>query len=161
MISNNLKVLRAYILGMAISLIVSLAIGALYKYSYIAPTILTSLITICLLYRTMWKMGQQDAEQGSAYPAKALVSTTYFVCISMLFEVIVAICSLVQAQALCGMFTRAGIIWFYPFAGFYHEPAFLVITPIITVITVVCCLVSYIMGTKGISILKTIKNRLD
>ena len=161
MISNNLRVLRAYVLGIAISLIVSLAIGALYKLSYLVPTIVTILITYCLLYCGLWKIGRQESEQKPAPPINGLVYTFFFFGVAMFFEIAVALCNLFNWQTLSGVFSRAGIVWFYPFAGFYDESTFLVITPIITAITVLWCLVSYYMGTKDISVLKAIKNRLD
>ena len=160
MINNNLKVLRAYVLGIAISLIVSLAIGALYKLSYIIPTIVTSIITYCLLYRGLWKIGRQESEQKPAPPINAIFYTAFFFGIAIFFELVVALCNLFKLQTLSGIFTRAGIVWFYPFAGFYDETTFLVITPIVAVITVTWCLISYYMGTKNISVLQTIKNRL-
>lgn len=161
MINNNLRVLRAYVLGIAISLIVSLAIGALYKLSYIVPTIVTSIITYCLLYRGLWKIGRQESEQKPAPPVNAIFYTAFFVGVAMFFELIVALCNLFKLQALSGILTRAGIVWFYPFAGFYNEATFLILTPIVTIITVIWCVVSYCMGTKNISVLQTIKNRLN
>ena len=160
MINNNLKVLRAYVLGIAISLIVSLAIGALYKLSYIIPTIVTSIITYCLLYRGLWKIGRQESEQKPAPPINAIFYTAFFFGIAIFFELVVALCNLFKLQTLSGIFTRAGIVWFYPFAGFYDETTLLVITPIVAAITVTWCLISYYMGTKNISVLQTIKNRL-
>lgn len=161
MISNNLRVLRAYVLGIAISLIVSLAIGALYKFWYIVPTIITSLITYCLLYRSLWKMGQQEEQRRNLPPLINVVFyTAFFVGIAALFEFVVALCAIFNLQTLQGIFTRSGIVWFYPFAGFFDEATFLILTPIVTVITVIWCMISYRMGTKQISILKLIKNRL-
>ena len=160
MMNNNLRVLRAYVLGIAISLIVSLAIGALYKFWYIVPTIITSITTYCLLYRSLWKMGQQDSERKLPPLINVVFYTAYFVGITAFFEIVVGICAIFNLQTLQGIFTRAGIVWFLPFSGFLNETTFLALSPVITLITIIWCMVSYRMGSKQISILQTIKNRL-
>ena len=156
MIKNNLKVLGAYILGIIVSLFISLALGALFDFSHVAFSFLTSLITLCLMYFEIWKFGRNDKLKDIVSVKRAILNILFFVIIAAVLEISVALCKYFNATDFLFWFSGAGLIWFYPFTGFYTDSTFLTTTLFITAVIIAMCLVAYYMGVREISLLDKI-----
>ncbi len=159
MIKKNSKILLTYLLGIITSIFLTLAFGWLFDFSHILFSCLTSLVTFLLLYNEVWKFGRNDTVKKENSIFNFLASVSFFVLIAVIIEVAVAVCKATSAKNALFYVNILGMMWFYPFTGFYTESTFLIVSPIVTVITVLICAFAYIMGVKNFSFADKIVTR--
>lgn len=156
MIKKNFKILLTYLLGIISSIFLTLAFGWLFDFSHILFSCMTSLVTFLLLYNEVWKYGRNDTIKRENSILTILAYLSSFIIIAIIIEVLAAI---FNNTGIATVIKAIGAIWFYPFTGFYTESTFLVITPLVTIITGLVCIFSYYMGVKGFSFADKIVTR--
>ncbi len=159
MIKKNFKLLLTYILGIVVSMFLTMAFGWLFDFSHKLFSCLTALVTFMLIYNEVWKFGKYDKLKNENSFLTLLVSISLFILIAIAIELGVAICKWTGAETALFYVNMLGMIWFYPFTGFYTESMFLIITPIVTLLTVGVCAFSYYMGIKDFSFADKIVTR--
>ncbi len=153
MSKENLKILSSYCLGLIVSIFLTLALGKLWDVARILFSAITASATIYFMYSDMWKFGKRDKLTNTASITRPFLYTLFFTIICALIAIAMAVCKLAGAPVAQGYIMMAGVIWFYPFNGFFVDSMFLPTIPIITVITLLFCVLGYYMGAKGISFL--------
>ncbi|MEE1043192.1 MAG: hypothetical protein UH854_04430 [Clostridia bacterium] len=159
MIKKNFKFLLTYLLGILASIFLTLAFGWLFDFSHILFSSMTALVTFLLLYNEVWKFGRNDTVKKENSIWSLLLSLSFFILIAVIIEIAVAICKAIGAEATLFYVNMLGMLWFYPFTGFYTESTFLVITPIVALIIILVCAFSYYMGVKNFSFADKIVTR--
>lgn len=159
MIKKNFKLLLSYTLGIVASIFLTLALGPLFDYSHTLFSCLTALVTFILIYNEVWKFGKYDTVKNENSILNLLASISFFILIALIIEIAVAICKASGAETALFYVNMLGMVWFYPFTGFYTESMFLIVTPVVTLITICVCVFSYYMGVKGISFADKIVTR--
>ena len=153
MFKKNLRVLASYALGIISSVFLSLCLGAVWDFSRIFFSTVTGIIAIYLMYSELWKTGKYDKVKNIVSLKRPFAATLGYFAIALLLEASVAICKATGAATVLWYFLAAGMIWEYPFTGFYSDSYFLVSTPIITAVVMTFCFIGYYMGVHGISLL--------
>ena len=158
MISNNLKVLRAYLFGIILSLFLTFPLGWMFGLSPHVFSTITALLSFALVYRVTWNFGRQDTEINDVSILKLLINISAFTLLSLVFFIFHIACG----NSVPTLIDQISMIWYYPFTGFYSSfPA--VTVALVAVVTVALSITSYIMGTKNISLLEKagIKNKFQ
>lgn len=153
MFKKNLKVLSSYALGIFVSIFLSLALGAVWDFSRIIFSTVTGIIAVFLVYSDMWKFGKYDKVKNTVLIRHSFTYAAGFAIIAAVLEVAAAVCKLTGASNILWYVLMVGMVWFYPFTGFYTDSMFLVFTPVITVVILLFCAAGYYMGTRNISFL--------
>ena len=155
MIKKNAKILLAYIIGVVASLFLTVPLSPVFGFSPLLFSTLTAFITLAFVYSEMWKFGKYDALKKKASLLQALGSVSFFVAISLAVELISV---LFNSTGNIDVPTLIGVVWFYPFTGFFTNTNFLPVTIIVTVTVVIISVAAYYMGVAGISISDNILN---
>ena len=158
MIANNLKVLRAYLFGIILSLFLTFPLGWVFGLSPHAFSVITAILTFALMYRVTWNFGRQDTEINDVSILKLLINISGFVLLSLVFFVFHVACG----NSVPTIIDQISMICYYPFTGFYSGfPALTV--ALVAVVTIALSITSYIMGTKNISLLEKtgLKNKFQ
>lgn len=159
MIKKNLKFLLTYLLGIIASIFLTLAFGWLFDFSHILFSSMTALVTFLLIYNEVWKLGRNDTIKKENSIWTLLASVSFFIIIAVIIEILAIIFHATGAVNASTLTKAIGAIWFYPFTGFYTETTFLIVTPVVTLITICVCVFSYYMGVKGFSFADKIVTR--
>ncbi len=159
MIKKNFKLLLSYILGIVASMFLTMALGPLFDFSHILFSCMTALITFALIYNEVWKFGKYDTVKSENSLLNLFASISFFILIAVIIEIAVAVCKAVGAETALFYINMLGMVWFYPFTGFYTESMFLIVTPVVTLVTICVCVFSYYMGVKGFSFADKIVTR--
>ena len=159
MLKKNFKMLWSYFLGILVSLFLTLALGWLFDFSPKIFSGMTALFTFILIYNEVWKFGKYDKVKNENSFLSLLMSISLFIIIAIVIVLAVAICKWTGAENALFYVNMVGMIWFYPFTGFYTESMFLVVTTVVTLITVGVCIFSYYLGVKGFSFADIIVTR--
>lgn len=154
MLRKNLRVVSSYLLGIISSIFLSLCLGMVWDFSRVLFSSMTGIIAIYLMYIELWKNGKSDKLNHTVSLKRPFSVTACYLLISILLEVFVAVCKILNMSSALWYFLFAGMVWEYPFTGFYTDSSFLVSTPIITAVVMAFCIFAYYMGTLGISFLE-------
>lgn len=159
MIKKNFKMLLAYILGIIASLFLTMAFGIIFDYSPKLFSCITAFVTFLLIYNEVWKFGKYDKLKEKDSIFSLLLSISFFIIITVVIEAAVAICKATGASNILFYVNMFGMVWFYPFTGFYTESMFLITTPVVTLIVVAVSVFSYYMGVNDFSFADKIVTR--
>ncbi len=159
MLKKNFKMLLSYILGILSSLFLTMCLGMVFDYSPKLFSCMTALITFLLIYNEVWKFGKYDKVKNENSILNLFLSISLFILIALVIETSVVVCKAIGAETALFYVNMLGMVWFYPFTGFYTESMFLITTPVVTLITVGVCVFSYCMGVRGFSFADKIVTR--
>lgn len=154
MIKNNSKVIVSYLIGIALSIFLSLAFGIVWDFSPYLFSSITGILTISLMYSDVWHFGKYDKLRERVHIKNALISMMGFVIISLTIELLALIFKLADMQTALLVISLIAMVWFYPFTGFYAGSVVSVKIIIIIIIVVVICTIAYYMGTKNIALIE-------
>lgn len=161
MMKNNRKLLASYLLGLIASFIITLILGVVFDHSPLIVSILTSLVALHFIYMAMWRFGREDNEKGNCSLINCLFNLVYFLGIVIIIALIILICRWTGAQAGENAFLQIGLVWFYPFTGFYPDAYYMTVTPVITAVIILVSVAGYLLGAKEISIYQKVKSLLS
>ena len=148
MLKKNAKILAAYILGIVVSGFLFVPLSPFFGNNQALFSVVTSVITLGLVYSEMWKFGKYDALRKENKVLNAIGYMGFYITITFVIELIV----LIFKPAL--NFTVQEIIhtiWFLPFIGFYNNRTSFVISLIVALVTIAMSVVAYYMGVAGVS----------
>lgn len=162
MIKKNIKILLTYLLGIILSLFLTVAFSPFVGSNYILFSVITSIITLSFIYVEMWKFGKYDELRKESSVLRAIGYMGFYIVITFFVEIIASVCNPASSNFILNIIHT---IWLYPFFGFITNKTFLETTLIIPLITIALSVVAYYMGVAGVSIsdklLNARKKRID
>lgn len=162
MIKKNVRVLLAYILGVVASLFLTVPLSPLFGFSPKLFSTITIILTLAFVYTKMWKSGKYDALKKEVSVLRAFCYLCLFIVITFSIQLIAII---FNSTGNINIPALIGIVWLYPFTGFFTNETFLPATFVSAAIVIVISLIAYFMGIKGFSvsdkILNARKRRID
>ena len=162
MLKKSAKVLLAYIIGIVVSMFLAVPLSPFFGNNLRLFSIITSVITVGLVYAEMWKLGKYDALRKENKPLNAMGYMGLYIVITFVIELVVLILKLKLSITVQ---ERIHTIWFLPFIGFYDNRTAFMVSLIVALVTIAISIVGYYMGVVGFSIVDKIltarKNRFD
>ena len=162
MLKKSAKVLLAYIIGVVVSMFLAVPLSPFFGNYLVFFSVITSVITLGLVYSEMWKLGKYDALKKENKPLNAMGYMGFYTIITFIVELIVIIVKPAKDFTIWGIIPA---VWYFPFNFFSDSKNFWVIYLIVSVATIVISIIGYYMGVVGFSVVDNIltarKNRFD
>ncbi|MBR5517928.1 MAG: hypothetical protein IKV86_02770 [Clostridia bacterium] len=162
MLKKSGKVLLAYIIGVVVSIFLAVPLSPFFSNNLRIFSVITTVITLGLVYAEMWKLGKYDTLRKENKPLNAMGYMGLYTVITFIVELIVIIAKPATDFTIWGIIPA---VWFFPFNFFSDSKNFWVIYLIVSVATIVISIIGYYMGDVGFSIVDKIltarKNRID
>ena len=162
MIKKNAKVLLSYVLGVIITLILTVPLSPLFKLSPKIFSTVTALISVSFIYSEIWNFGKYDALRKHTHLLKAL---SYLVMYAIVTIATILISTLIKTDSIFNIPLIIGNLWMYPFIGFFTRKTYLLATILSMLFIAVISIAAYYTGSKNFSIMDKIliarKKRID
>ena len=162
MLKKSAKVLLAYIIGVVVSMFLAVPLSPFFGNYLVFFSVITSVITLGLVYSEMWKLGKYDALKKENKPLNAMGYMGFYTIITFIVELIVIIVKPAKDFTIWGIIPA---VWYFPFNFFSDSKNFWVIYLIVSIATIVISIFAYYMGVVGFSVVDKIltarKNRFD
>ena len=155
MFRKNVKILLAYLLGIVISMFLSVPLSPFFSSSPIIFSAVTAVISLGFVYTEMWKFGKYDALRKESSVLNAIGYMGFYITITFIVELIVVVYRLSPNITIPEIIHT---IWFFPFIGFYTNRTLLVASLIVALITIAMSVAAYYMGVAGVSVSDKILN---
>ena len=162
MLKKSGKVLLAYIIGIVVSMFLAVPLSPFFSNNLRLFSVITTVITLGLVYSEMWKLGKYDALRKENKILNAIGYMGLYTVITFIVEIIVVIAKPATDFTIWGIIPA---VWFFPFNFFSDSKNFWVISLIVSLVTIAISVIGYYMGVAGFSgvdkILTARRNRLD
>lgn len=162
MLKKSGKVLLAYIIGIVVSMFLAVPLSPFFSNNLRLFSVITTVITLGLVYSEMWKLGKYDALRKENKILNAIGYMGLYTVITFIVEIIVVIAKPATDFTIWGIIPA---VWFFPFNFFSDSKNFWVIYLIVSLVTIAISVIGYYMGVAGFSVVDKIltarKNRID
>ena len=162
MLKKSGKVLLAYVIGIVVSMFLAVPLSPFFGNNLKLFSVITSVVTLGLVYAEMWKLGKYDALRKANKPLNAMGYIGLYAIVTTIVEIIVIIAKPAKDFTIWGIIPA---VWYFPFNFFSDSKNFWVIYLCVSVLTIAISMLAYYMGTIGFSVADKIltarKNRID
>ena len=162
MLKKSGKVLLAYVIGIVVSMFLAVPLSPFFGNNLKLFSVITSIVTLGLVYAEMWKLGKYDALRKANKPLNAMGYIGLYAIVTTIVEIIVIIAKPAKDFTIWGIIPT---VWYFPFNFFSDSKNFWVIYLIVSLVTIAISVIGYYMGVAGFSgvdkILTARRNRLN
>ena len=146
MLKKSGKVLLAYVIGIVVSMFLAVPLSPFFGNNLKLFSVITSIVTLGLVYAEMWKLGKYDALRKANKPLNAMGYIGLYAIMTTIVEIIVIIAKPAKDFTIWGIIPA---VWYFPFNFFSDSKNFWVIYLCVSILTIdISMLAKYLLHEK-------------